>query len=255
MKNLKSIVLACAIIFGTVLITNAQDESAYAAWETIMLTPDNTKLKVLGENMRTHNMTYHKEGPHKAAVWQISTGPNAGKLIWQMGPLNYSHLDSRPAEGGHDEDWRDNVMPYVKKMGTIEYWKADNELNNTAMLDPNTVTHPILYIRFYNVNPGQGFSINTFFSRVLATVKSLEGDNPWGLYDNEFRQGLDIGRHIAEVSFYQNWTEFDKEIKWIEAFNKVNGANSWQNQVNMGNATFSNSWDEIWTYDKSMSGQ
>lgn len=253
MKNLKSLVLMVAIVFGTITTTRAQDDSTYAMWETIMLTPDNTKLKVLGENMRKHNQTYHSEGPHRATVWQISSGPNSGKIMWQMGPLNYSHLDSRPAEGGHDEDWRDNVMPYIKKIGTIEYWKADNELNNSAMLDPQTVTHPILHIRFYEIQQGQGFSINTFFSRMHKTILALEGDNPWGLYVNEFRQG-DLGRHFADVSFYKNWAEFDKDVNWVETFNKTNGTNSWQNQLNMGQATFKNSWDEIWTYDKNMSG-
>jgi hypothetical protein len=254
MKKFNSLLLLVAIVFGTMFTVNAQDDDSYVMWESIMLTPDNTKLKVLGENMRKHNMTYHKEGTHKAVVYNISSGPNSGNLVWQMGPINYSHLDSRPAAGGHDEDWRDNVMPYIKKMGTIEYWRGDNTLNNTAMMDPNTVSHPILFIRFYEVEPGQGFSINTYFTRMFETIKSLDGENPWGVFYNEFRQG-DLGRHIADVSFYKNWTEFDKDVKWIEAFNKVNGANSWQNQLNMEQATFSNSWDEIWVYDKALSGQ
>ena len=36
---------------------------------------------------------------------------NSGKIVWQMGPMMFSHNDSRPSEGGHDEDWRDNVLP------------------------------------------------------------------------------------------------------------------------------------------------
>ena len=89
-----------AIVFGTMITVKAQDESKdYKMWEDIMLTPDNTKLKVLQENMRKHNMTYHKEGPSKATVYNISSGPNAGNIIWEMGPMMYKHNDSRPGEG------------------------------------------------------------------------------------------------------------------------------------------------------------
>lgn len=106
---------------------NAQEDSKdYEMMESILLTPDYTKLKVLGENMRAHNTKYHNDGPYKASVYNISTGPNTGKLVWMMGPLKYTHLDSRPEVDGHDEDWRDNVMPYIKKNHTGEYWRMDS---------------------------------------------------------------------------------------------------------------------------------
>jgi hypothetical protein len=253
-KKINVLVMMAAIVFSTMYTVEAQEsDSGYAMWELIMLTPDNTKLKTLSENMRKHNQTYHGDGPYKATVFSIATGPNTGKLIWQMGPTTYSHLDGRPSADGHDEDWRDNVMQYVKKINTAEYWKAHASIGNTAMLDPGAMTHPILYIRYYEIEPGQGFSINTFFTRMMETVKALEGENPWGLYTNEFRQG-DLGRHFADVSFFKNWAEFDKDVNWVETFKKTHGENSWQNQLNMGNATFANSWDEIWVYDKGMSG-
>jgi len=240
------------LLFSTTAFSQ-DDSSSYEMWEDIMLTPDNTNLKVLGDNMRKHNQTYHSEGAHKSTVYNISTGPNAGKIIWEMGPLMYSHLDSRPSAGGHDEDWRDNVMPYIKKMHTVEYWKADAKLNNTDMLDGDNSKYPILFFRYWEVEPGQGFNVNTYFKKISKAVKALEGENPWGIYYNEFRQG-DLGRHIATVSFSPNWAEFDQDVNWVETFNKVHGENSWQNQLNMQEATFSNSWDEIWVYDKHMSG-
>ncbi|MBT8273410.1 MAG: hypothetical protein KJO77_06370 [Bacteroidia bacterium] len=253
LKKINSTIVLLAMVFGAMLTINAQDAPPYAMWETIMLTPDNTQLKVLSENMRKHNQTYHGAGVHKSTVWSIATGPNVGKLVWQMGPTTYTHLDNRPAEGGHDEDWRDNVMPYIKKMHTAEYWKAHASIGNTDMIAPGAITYPILFIRFWEIEPGQGFSINTFFTRVQNTVKALDGENPWGLYTNEFRQG-DLGRHLASISFMKTWAELDIDVNWVETFNKVNGNNAWQNQQNMGRTTFKNSWDEIWVYDKNMSG-
>jgi len=170
-----------------------------------------------------------------------------------MGPLMYSNLDSRPGVGGHDEDWRDNIMPYIKKMNTVEYWRADKKLNNTDMLDSDNSKYPIFFVRYFEVKDGPTPGVNTFFERISKTVKALDGVNPWGVYYNEFRQG-DLGRHIATFSFSPNWADFDRDVNWVENFNKVNGENSWQNQIDLYQATFKNSWDEIWVYDKNMSG-
>ena len=110
--------LMLAMVFGVSLTLSAQESENYNMWEDIMLTPDFTKLKILETNMRKHNQTYHKSGPFEAAVYNIVSGPNSGNIIWEMGPMMYKHNDTRPDSGGHDEDWRDNVMPYIKKMHT-----------------------------------------------------------------------------------------------------------------------------------------
>ena len=253
-KKSISFIAMVAIVFGTVFTLTAQEEDkSYEMWEDIMLTPDKTKLKVLSENMRKHNQKYHKEGPHKSTVYNITTGPNAGKIIWEMGSLTYTDLDTRPSVGGHDEDWRDNIDPYIKRTNTVEYWRSNKKLNNTAMLDDDNSKYPILFVRYFEVVDGPAPGIETFFERVSKTIKALDGINPWGVYYNEFRQG-DLGRHISTFSFSPNWADFDKDLNWVETFEKVNGENSWQNQQELFRATFKNSWDEIWVYDKNMSG-
>ncbi len=246
-------IMVC-IAFGAVFTINAQEDKSYAMWEAIVITPDYTKLKVLGENMRKHNQKYHKEGPYKSTVFNINTGPNAGKIVWQMGPMMFAHNDSRPAEGGHDDDWRDNVMPYIKKFNTIEYWRADEKLNNTDMLDGDISKYPILYIRYHEVARGHGYSVNGLLEQISKTVKAMEGVNPWGVYDNQFRQGFDIGRHLATVSFLKNWAKLDEDNKFKETFLKVHGENSWDAFIDGMNDSFKNSWDEIWVYNKNLSG-
>ncbi|MCF7560480.1 hypothetical protein L3X39_07510 [Sabulilitoribacter multivorans] len=235
---------------------NAQDDSkSYVMLESIMLTPDYTKLAVLGENMRKHNAKYHKDGPYKAAVYNISTGPNTGKIVWMMGPVTYTHLDSRPSAGGHDEDWRDNVMPYIKKINTSEYWRMDTKISNMDMMDGDNAKYPLIFVRYGEINEDAGYAIEPFFTMVGNTVKAMEGDNPWGLYYNEFRQG-NLGRHVASVSFYKNWTEFDDDsISFMDTFNKTIGKDKWQSFLDMGDNLFTNSWDEIWSYNAHMSGK
>ena len=253
-KKCNSLLLIVAIVFGTMLTVKAQDDSSYEMWEDIMLTPDNTKLKVLAENMRKHNQTYHAAGPHKATVYNITTGPNAGKIIWEMGSLTYADLDTRPSVGGHDEDWRDNIDPYIKKTNTVEYWKSNKKLNNTDMLDGDNSKYPILLVRYYELADGvPRSSTYKFFERISKSVKALDGVNPWGIYYNEFQQG-DLGRHIAEFSFLPNWADFDRDVNWGDTFKKENGEYSQFDQNTLRSSIFSNRWDEIWVYNKEMSG-
>jgi len=254
-KTIKSLLLVVAVVFGTMLTTNAQEDKSYAMWELIMLTPDNTKLKVLSENMRKHNQTYHKEGPYDANVFTISSGPNAGKILWIMGPMNYKHNDSRPSAGGHDVDWRDNVMMYIKKMHTIEYWRQGKKLSNTDMLDGDPSKYPLLFVRYAEVADGQNSSVRGFFKTVSETIKAMEGVNPWGIFYNEFRQG-DLGRHIATVGYYKNWTQFDEEENnFKETFLKAHSENDWDAFTDAGDRAFSNTWDEIWEFNAAMSGK
>lgn len=246
--------LMYVLVFSFSVSVDAQDSENYTMWETIMLTPDYTKLKILEANMRKHNQTFHKEGAHQAQVYNITTGPNSGSFIWQMGPMMFKHNDTRPGQGAHSDDWRDNIMPYIKKFHTTEYWTQDDEISHTSMLTGPEVKYPILFVRFFEVDNDHGYSMDHIFKQVKETIKSLPGENPWGLYYNEFLQG-NLGRHVATVGFYKNWTDFDTDRKFKAAFEKIHGANSWQTFLDTLNGTFSNRWDEIWVYNKTMSGK
>lgn len=246
--------LMLAMVFTYSNTISAQESEDYNMWQSIMFTPDNTKLKTLGTNMRKHNQTYHREDPYNAMVYNITTGPNAGKMIWQMGSMMFKHNDGRPAADGHDDDWRDNVMPYIKKIHTIEYWSQDDEKSNVSMLAGPEVKYPILFIRYFEIEEDHCYTMNNHFKQVSETIKSLEGDNPWGLYYNDFLQG-DLGRHAATVGFYKNWAEFDEDgPSFKDAYEKLFGENSWDTFVKTRDDTFSNRWDEIWVYNKNLSG-
>ena len=252
-KRFIVMLLALCMTLGVVPMLYGQDDAAEPMWETIMLTPDNTKLKVLAENMRAHNQKYHKEGAHQSTVYTISTGPNTGKIIWMMGPLKFADLDTRPAEGGHDEDWRDNIMPYIKKMSHGEYWQGDMKLSNTSMMDGDASEYPIVFVRYWKIKAGHGHNIEHMLGMVSETVKAMEGENPWGVYYNLFRQG-DMGRHVATVGFSKNWAEYDEDPIFKKTFLKTHGENSWDGFVRNMDMTFEDSWDEIWVYNKEMSG-
>jgi len=246
--------IALLLGLGSFQLLSAQDsDEKDPMWETIILTPDLTKLKILGENMRKHNQKYHKQGPYSASVYNIVSGPYTGKMVWIMGPVQFPQLDSRPAEGGHDEDWRDNVMPYLKNVEQGEYWQGDNKLSNTSMMTGDPGQYPILFTRYWEVNIAHQHQIEARLKLISETFKAMEGVNPLGVYYNLFRQGK-LGRHIATVGFYKNWTDFDRELKFKDAFLKSHDENEWDAFIADSDLLLDDSWDEIWEYDKYLSG-
>lgn len=247
------LVMVC-LVFSASFSLSAQDESKDYVLESVLMTPDYKNLKTLGENMRAHNAKYHKDGPHQAAVYNISTGPNAGSFVWMMGPTTYTHLDKRPSEDGHDEDWRDNVMPFIKKIHTVEFWKMDTKLSNMSTMDGDNSKHPVIFVRYHEIKEGKGALSFSFLEMVSKTIKGMDGDNPWGVYWNEFRQG-DLGRHLATVGFLKNWAEMDEDNDFKTTFEKVHGKGKWDAFLDLGDEVFSNSWDEIWSYNAHMSGK
>lgn len=255
MKNAMLLGISVFLLLFPLSQTQGQEgESPDLIWETIMLSPDHTKLKTLGDNLRAHNQKYHNSGKHQASVYNITTGPNSGKLVWIMGPFQWEDLDSRPAEEGHDEDWRDKVMPHLTAIEQIEYWRQQNELSNTDMLPEDPSSYPILFTRYHEIEKGQGHNWRNMLEMVSKTIKAMPGDNPWGVYINEFRQG-NIGRHIASVGFFKDWKDFAQENQFRDKFDEVHGNNQWDRFVRNMDNTFENSWDEIWEYNKHLSGK
>ncbi len=119
-------------------------------------------------------------------------------------------------------------MPYVKKLSHGEYWKQDMELSNTDMMDGNVGNTPILHIRFHEVAEGHGYSVDHLLDQISSTIKAMDGDNPWGVYDNQFRQGYRIGDFLATVSFLKNYAEYDEPNTFKDILIKLHGEDVWQ---------------------------
>lgn len=247
MKNF--FLTALALLF-TIGLT-AQD---YVQFETIYLKPDTKHLSTLTKNMKAHNDKYHSADPHHANVWQVSNGPRSGWLVWSMGPTTFADLDKRPAEGGHDEDWENNVMPYILEMGEIEYWRLNPDVSVDADPQPN------LKLRFYKVNNEMGFLVNDILEKMSKVRAEMPEGRSWGLYNNMLQQG-NRGRHIASVIGFANMGELDKGMNldpgwggsFRPTFEKIYGAGAWQPFNNALQNAFENSYDEIWSLRTDMS--
>ncbi len=241
--------LFITILLSIPVIIYAQDDS-YTMLETVQLTPngeDNDKLEAA---MKAHNAAFHSSGPHAATVWSISSGPNSGTLVWVMGPLTFADLDTRPAGDDHDADWA-KVMEHIEDMGTVEYWKRDDDLSNIVG-DP--APSPILHMRIWKIRPGNGFLVGGHLKQASATVKAMEGENSWAVWDNQFHQGS-RGRHIATVVGLNHWAELDGfgEGNFSETFKKVHGEDAWIPFVRTRALAYEDWYDEIWTLEAEMS--
>lgn len=226
-----------------------EDEEESSLFETLMLTPDHQNLDALTSAMSEHNKTFHSEGAYAARVYSIVSGPDNGKLMWVMGPMSsYGHLDDRPGGDDHTDHWFNEVMPYIDDMGTAEYWMHDDELSNSVEGD-----YSIYFMRINKINQDYGFLLDGAFEKISETVKAMEGDNPWHVFWNQFRQG-DIGRHMLVEWPMKNWAELDENPEFRSTFEEIHGEDAWIPWLRTMDLVIEDSYDEIWTLIPEMNG-
>lgn len=238
--------LLVAVFLCVSFLVKGQDEG-YTMFQMINLTPDNKNIGKLTENLKAHNEKFHNAGNLTAFVWSVATGPRIGQLIWMRGPLKFADLDN-PQGKEHDDHWSKSVLPYVKKVGTLEYWKRNDKISNVEG-DPRSK----LFVRFSVVKDGQSYRVGDFYSKVNEVIKAMDGENPWAVWTNQFRQG-DLGRHLATVSGFNDWAWIDEDNNFKDKFLEVHGKNSWQQFMNMQREIFKDVYDEIWVLAPELSG-
>ena len=242
--------LALALTLG-----KAYAQEDYVQFEIIHLKPDTKNLATLTKNMKAHNDEYHSAVPYYADVWRIATGPQSGWIAWVMGPGTFAHQDNRPTDDGHGEDWTGNILPYVKEVGTTEFWRLDDEHSSSLGASPSNI-----YIRYYKVNNEMGFLLGDVIDKMSETRKAMPEGRPWFWYNNMFQQG-DIGRHFASITPFDKWSELDNGMDldpsspgtFRSTFENKYGASAWTPFNSSLQEVFSDSYTEIWSIIPGMS--
>jgi len=253
-NKMKNLFFFLFLLFGFTMVAQEAAEEAPqdVIFQTIILDPNPAHLPQLMENLAAHNKKYHAEGgPHQAQVFQIATGPNVGKMIWMMGPLTWSDLDNRPADEGHNSDWVNNVVTLLNGVEHGEYWKLDAELSKNPGAEP----YKMYYIRYHEFDRGNGYRGNGALKRIAETMKAMDEVKHWSVYDNQFRQGVRTGRHLATVSGMNSWSEMDRGWPFRPTFEELHGKGDWDDFLRDMQAAMTNSWDEIWVYNAKLSGR
>ncbi len=207
------------LLMSPVLMVQAQEENL--VWESIYLTPKLDAISKLNTNMTAHNRKYHGEGAHVAYVQRVITGRKSGDLVWLMGPGPFANLDTRPSEGGHDEDWSANVLPHLTNVSQSEYWRMVSDMN----YQPEGENAINVRIRFYKVKRGQNAAFLEHYAKIMQVFKEKKYDRALTIYSNVFPTAY--GRNMASVSTFNKWADLDSGLPIGQDFNEIHGEGSW----------------------------
>lgn len=246
MKKVLTLMIAsvCFVFFGF----SQEAETDYKMYQMIYLKPKTDKLKELGEAMANHNKTYHNEKPYTAHIWMASTGPHTGEWVWVMGPLTYTDLDSRPDTDEHMEDWRDNVMPYLKGVSEGEYWKYDDKVSHS----PEGAFSGKEIWAMYDIKPFEGYRFTALLENVAKVYKEKNYPNYFQVYRSQFNSGS--GRDVAIAFSFKNWAFFDEEDKFWDDYEEVHGEGSKWKFFEEYREVVESTYDEVSQYIPALSG-
>jgi hypothetical protein len=236
---MKRITVFFMALLGFLTFTFAQE--SYTMYENTYLLVKSDKYKEFYEAMAEHNQKYHSANdPYHANVWMVSTGQYAGCFVWSMGPCTFSHLDARPNDKGHTEDWLHNVMPTIKSIKETGYWKRADELSYEPEGEPFTK----LMITVYDLEPWQGYRFKEIVKKVAQVYKEKKYDHLFSIY---FPQtDMPNERDAAIVWGYRNFADLDKDFKFKAAYEEVHGEGSWTKVMDEYKAVVANAVDEMW---------
>ncbi len=190
-------------------------------YETIYLNPKTESLKELGEKMKTHNQKYHATPPYNASVWRVVTGERSGNMLWIMGPFTFSDLDSRPSDGGHDDDWSGSVLPLTHGMHNGYYWKLRPDNMYTPSED---YQGKIMRVRTLDIKPGKMDEYTDMMLLIMKVYNEKKPGHSIAVFNNVVR---DQNRDVAIVWQYENYAYMDKDLGFSKLYEEVHGDNSW----------------------------
>lgn len=232
------------------LLIGAQDYQEPLVLQNVMLTVQPDKVKAFEAGIAAHNKKYHGEGAFQALVYTINSGKNAGKYMWNMGPLPWSAMDKRPSEdNGHDADWDTNVAPYLTSDVDVNYWKGHMEYSDFS----KDFTLKNLSVFLIDVKPTKGMDfMNKVIKKVDKVYSEKMPEQRRGLYSNELANmdGLDF----AWVDFFGSMAWMGKEDKFPQYFEEVHGAGSFKTFLEDVGNIIDGQRTELWSFRKDLSG-
>jgi hypothetical protein len=200
------------------LILHAQQ--SYVMFETMYLDVKPDKQNEFEAAFKAHNQKFHSKGPDAVQVHYIVNGPWGGQLAWVMGPLTFTDLDNRPSGEDHEADWN-KVMPFVRNISEVEYWKMDANMH----YQPEGMQFSKLHLRFFDVKPGKWQDIGRLLGMVVKVYQEKNYPNSMNVYWNQFNTGN--GRTVVAVEGFNKYSEYDKDDTFVADFNSVHGDGAW----------------------------
>ncbi len=243
----KTLLLFFAAIIALTGFSQEEEKKTYKMYELLYLTPKTDKLEELGEALAAHNKKFHTEAPHQAHVWMINTGPHTGDLVWVMGPMTFTDMDSRPDDEDHGKDWMTTVMPHVKKLSDGEYWKLDDKLSYSP---EGSFTGKEIWT-VYDVVPFEGYRFKALLENVVKVFREKNYPNYFQVYNSQFDGGN--GHDVAIGFGFKNYAFFDEEDKFWDDYEEVHGEGARWKFFEEYREVVKSSYDEVSHYVPEMS--
>lgn len=223
------------ILLVTPLFMFGQEEEAQGpppVYELITLFPKQGAGQDLADNMKKHNDMYHKDAPYTARCYNGSTGNRVGQLFWVMGPTSWDAMENRPSEGGHDEDWAQNITPHMQKPPVIDYLVMDTKRSYY----PADFTIDNIYIWWIDLKAFQSHRFEAMLDDILEVYKQKLPDEPYGVFWNSMGDS-DDGNDVMIAWYFDDLNWMGKDRDFSTKFVEVHGANAW--------AEFMRDWEDI----------
>lgn len=236
------------LLFALPLLLISQESDEYAIIENVMLTANPAHIAKFEAGMAAHNKKYHASEAYGARVYWISNGKNAGKYVWNMGPLPWAALDNRPAQDGHDEDWNKNVLSYVEAESEVNYWRFHADRSNFSQdFELKNLLVFILDIkRFRNM---EFFNVLDKVQKVYSEKRS---DQLYGVYTNEMAN-MD-GNDFAWVEFFDSSAWMGQPDTFMQDYEAVYGEGSMGDLMKGLETSTDGERHELWVYREDLSG-
>lgn len=221
MKNFL-FVLLCLPMFAF-----SQEEPEANLFEVVNIYAKSGQEKALEAAVKAHNAKFHPEGgDHHARLFYNINGPAGGSYAWIMGPTSWTAMDSRPAKGDHDADWK-KVTALVENFESPHYWSYSSELSNEV----ENVSPSKRLIWVYDIKWGQAKRWSELIGKVKQVYAEKRPAEPFWVLWNEFADAK-AGMDAVIIFAFDKWSWMDRESTFSKQYEDVHGEGSWHHFMN-----------------------
>ena len=232
------------------LLVLSQEYQEPLVFQNVMLTVEPGHTKAFETALATHNKKFHGDGLYQANVYTINSGKNAGRYMWNMGPLPWSAMDDRPStENGHDADWDANIVPHLSNEVDVNYWRFHPQYSDFS----EDFTLKNLSVFMIDIKPFKDMDfMNNVITKVNKVYSEKRPEQRRGVYTNEL--GNADGLDFAWVDFFGSMAWMGKEDNFPQQFEEVHGEGSFAGFLKDVEATTDGQKTELWSFRADLSG-
>jgi hypothetical protein len=223
----KTITLTClAIFFACSAFAQSSTEKPTLVTETMYIMPKRGMEDKFEAAVKAHNIKFHSADQYKAGLRKVEYGEKAGWYVWVFGPTSYSSIDTRPTkEGGHDADWAMTVDPLVETYGETQLWELNQDLSFGMDILKSAKYYEVWSVK---LKRGEYYRFKAISEKLKKAYETL-GTTAFLIYNNPLHSSK--GADVGILWSFNSFAEWSKDPGAKEAYEKLFGANSWQNML------------------------